>query len=555
MTYEKAQDPAFWAQVRTDPAYAGHLEDLHRRWEEFCTGPIEDLRFRDFNQFFLTGNRRGYEKFYFARRQGLNAAVLMACIYPEEPEYLARAQDHIFSICNEYSWSVPAHQKKSPEAFNPLAINLFVAETALNLSEACMLLRDRLDPFIVRRLQEEIRRRILEPYKAKAYGWETQPTNWAIVCTGGVAIALMNLFPEEARALVPRFEAAAASFLSGYGDDGFCPEGPTYWAYGFGFFVAYAERLRSFCGLDHFQSPKVARMASFFQKVYLDKNVSLTFSDADPDVGYYIGILHFLHQQFSEQVAVPPLRHAVYADRMARLFHLRSFLWFDPAVQTSEALGTHYGADVQWLISRREGYGFAAKAGHNDEPHNHNDIGSFIFAKNDRQVLTDPGRGQYCREYFLDATRYGFLQTASRGHSVPIVGGQYQQPGRAFAAREVCWDGETFSMELAGAYGSEGLSGLRRSFRPEEDRVTLTDRIRSTLPVTERFVSLEEPILEPGAVRWRDTVMTFSPAVMPTLSCESAPVEGKDFGADIQTLYFIDIPLPPGTDEFTATIF
>ena len=44
--------------------------------------------------------------------------------------------------------------------------------------------------------------------------------------------------------------------------------------------------------------------------------------------------------------------------------------------------------------------------------------------------------------------------------------------------------------------------------------------------------------------------MTFSPALLPTVTAETATVEG----GKTQALYRINIPLPPGTTLFTAEI-
>lgn len=550
MTYQKALDSAFWQQVRTDPTFTHHRRELEKNWEAFCTCPTEALPYHQFRRYYLDGDRRSYEKFYFARRQALNTACFLSLIYPEQEQYLAKTQDLIFAMCNEFTWVLPAHQK-TLEKFNPVHIDLFAAESALNLSEVCVLLRDRLDPFLIRRIQEEVHRRILEPYTSRTFDWETAATNWTAVCTCGVAISLANLFPKECQMLLPRFYAAAESFLSGFGNDGYCLEGPMYWYYGFGFFTALAERLRSFGGEDLFRDPKVERIATFFQKVTLSPGVELTFADADMGIRYNLGIQHFLHREYPDTVTIPPVENSSLTDRMGRMcLHLRSFIWFDPAAESCDRPGIHYGENAQWLIARQKKYGFAAKGGHNDEPHNHNDIGSFIFAKNGRQLLTDPGRALYCRDYFRAETRYNFLHTSSRGHSVPIVDGSFQKPGRDHAAKDVTFDGGILSMELSGTYDAPGLQSLYRSFALSETGVVLTDRIQSTVPITERFVASELPAVEPGALLWADARFDFIPAVMPTVT----PTENTVEGNHTQILFLIDIPMPPGTEEFTAKI-
>ena len=550
MTYNIGLNPVFWKRVQIDDAYMGHREDLLRKWEVFCTVPVTALPYGTFKRFYIDGNREEYENSYFARRQGCNTAALLALIWPEEDKYLQRLQDYIFTICNEYTWVLPAHQK-TLEQYDPLYIDLFAAETALILAEIYVLLKERLDPFICRRIEEELQRRILKPYKKNIFPWEKVKHNWAAVCTCGVAVTLMNLFPQEAKGLIPRFEMAIENFLSGYGEDGFCPEGTAYWGYGFGFFTVYAERLRTFCGIDHFKKAKVANIAEFLQKKYLSGGAEVTFCDTDLETQYNVGIQHFLYREYPNRVVIPPYRFAAYTDGMARMLclHIRSFLWFNPDVEPEEPRGLHYGADVQWLICQKEHFGFAAKAGHNNENHNHNDIGSFIFAKNGRQIIADPGRGQYCRDYFGDK-RYEFLHTSSKGHSVPIIGGMHQKNGPKFKATQVEWNDNTFSMELADAYDCSVLRSLKREFRLLDDGVILTDWFDCDETVVERFVTLEEPNVENGRICWQDTEMCFDSGCSVTVERAETVIDG----GVIQVLYLIDILPRKGASHFSCRI-
>jgi hypothetical protein len=68
----------------------------------------------------------------------------------------------------------------------------------------------------------------------------------------------------------------------------------------------------------------------------------------------------------------------------------------------------------------------SVKAGHNDEQHNHNDIGSFLLHAAGENVLTDPGRGLYSRDYFR-ARHYENVFANSSGHSVPRIDGALQR--------------------------------------------------------------------------------------------------------------------------------
>ena len=62
---------------------------------------------------------------------------------------------------------------------------------------------------------------------------------------------------------------------------------------------------------------------------------------------------------------------------------------------------------------------FAIKGGNNGEPHNHNDVGSFLYFIGEEEIISDLGAGEYTKAYF-GPERYSVLCCSSRGHSVPI---------------------------------------------------------------------------------------------------------------------------------------
>ena len=100
-------------------------------------------------------------------------------------------------------------------------------------------------------------------------------------------------------------------------------------------------------------------------------------------------------------------------------------------------------------------YAFAIKGGHNKEEHNHNDIGSFIFADDSGQILADLGCMEYTKANFDPKTRYTLLQNSSLGHSVPIIDGKGQSEGSEFFGTVIKKDEEGFVVELKDAYDVE----------------------------------------------------------------------------------------------------
>lgn len=76
---------------------------------------------------------------------------------------------------------------------------------------------------------------------------------------------------EDTAVVLARVLPAMDSFLSGYPADGACTEGYGYWQYGFGFYVYFADLLKTRTGgaLDLLAEPKIRQIAMFQQKHFL----------------------------------------------------------------------------------------------------------------------------------------------------------------------------------------------------------------------------------------------------------------------------------------------
>ena len=94
--------------------------------------------------------------------------------------------------------------------------------------------------------------------------------------------------------------------------------------------------------------------------------------------------------------------------------------------------------DLQVLVERdsNDGLAIVAKAGHNGENHNHNDVGQLIVARHGRQVLIDAGAAVYDKGTF-GPNRFDRWYCGSHGHNVPCINGHRQQAGKEHGARDV----------------------------------------------------------------------------------------------------------------------
>lgn len=517
--YPKGDAQAFWSSVKELPLYAEVIAEIRKEGERLSGTPIPDLPYSLFSLFARTGTRREYEQPYFERRRILNTMAILSLLEPEHEPYIAALSDIVWAICNEYTWCLPAHLGDG-EAEG--VIDLFSAETGFALSEICLLLCDRLPALVINRLRAEVNRRIFIPYLTKGpYHWETATHNWSAVCSGsiGSAALLMLKDTELLTDIIAKVQDAMGYYLNGFGEDGACLEGLGYWTYGFGFFVYYADllRQRSNGKLDWFQLDKVRSIATFQQKCFLGGDSVANFSDSRATGHVFLGLSHYLSSMYPE-VETPPLslRAPFTEDHCSRWpSAIRNLIWLQPGLSGSEwGSASCYLPDAKWLLSRHIGtsgaFGFAAKGGNNDEPHNHNDLGSFVLLGEGQFCISELGSGEYTAGYF-GAERYSYDCNGSQGHSVPIIDGQFQVPGaEAYADVLEAAAGEAESilvLDLTRAYPYEGLQRLKRSFRWQTDGIrptlTMTDEFRFTevpAELTERLVTFCQPVLDEGSL-------------------------------------------------------
>jgi len=527
--FAEAKDASKWEEIRTSPFYREMAAEVRDEGERLLSEPIAAIPFSLYNRFDTSGDRIEYERAYFARRKRLSILAFLSLLGEEHDRYVQALEDTIWAICDEYTWCLPAHLGgNSLEVArlrqNRRSIDLFAAETGFALAEIAALLKDRLSPVVAARAEGEVRERILEAYCSlgSSYEWETLGNNWAGVCGGSVGAAALYLIPNAAELapIVHRLLGTMDCYLDGFENDGASTEGVGYWSYGFGFYLYFASLLkqRTAGTIDLLEGEKARQIALFHQKCYLTGAFTVPFSDCEPTSLFSIGLIHALKRRYPE-VHVPEAKYrwSIVNDPIGRWGpFIRDFVWSDDA-WTGEAWpdGTFYLPDAQWVVGRRRSggvrYAFAAKGGHNDEPHNQNDIGSFVLHVDGETLLTDLGSGEYTKGYF-GPERYSYLCNSSEGHSVPIVEGVVQRPGAAYRARVHRFEeaeGEVvFGLDLTEAYETPNLLSLRRQFTFSENGTFVLEvkdsYVFKDMPssVTSRFITLQPPAVSPdGSIR------------------------------------------------------
>lgn len=466
-----------------------YLLQLEDEYNEYKRDTVFDLSFSHFMEYSVNGSRLAYEREYFNRRTALRDFALKAWLGDETAvELLEQVMN---DVCEEFTWVLPAHLGNN--IFNE-TIDLFAAETAQTLAEIMSLIQDKLTQKTIERCAYEIRRRVLNPFinRKKPYNWENSKSNWCAVCGGCIGMTAIYIIKSDIEAkkviqsIVPVFE----QYLMSFAEDGACLEGLYYWNYGMMYFTAFIDLYRQRFGEDFaVNKNKMKKIAEFPFKCCLGGGFIVSVSDGSERDRIYAGLLYKLREMYDAPVVPPEYLALFEGDECGRWCKAaRDIAWTDIGNNT-EINGQYILEEAQWAVFTNSNRAVCFKGGTNDEPHNHNDIGSIAVLKNGYMLLCDLGAGEYTADYFSDK-RYNIFCNSSLGHSVPIINGKGQKTGAKYSANNFLSGEGCVSAEISGAYDDADLKSCERSVKFGEETV-ICDKFlfRNPAKVTERFVS------------------------------------------------------------------
>lgn len=521
----------------------GYREEVKESAQALLGQEMPVLTEELFALFEQNGNRLQYETVYFSRRKTLAVLGLEAILEKEEgsnkagavsAEIMDKLCSAIEDICNEECWALPAHVDRKGDSNWRITVELFACETAQTLAEIADRLKDELPAGLRDKIIREVERRVLKPFldsKIPYRNWECTEMNWNAVCAGAIGSVCLHLMRGDTGRLeksLKRICDGLSWYIKGFADDGACMEGLGYYTYGMSYFANFAQELYEyscgkwdlFCGSwDDFvtgKDDKRARIARFPAKCFFPDGRTLSFSDGSSRDTFRVGLLGVLAMHYPD-VSFPNLNRGagLHGDSCYRftslkmdMLYIRKYLEFlkknDQQEKVQEksvgmARVFHILPSAQWCVGHSQnGVGFACKGGDNDEPHNHNDIGHFLYEAGGVMFLTDLGCGEYTKEYFSDG-RYEILCNNSFGHSLPVLDGKGQCAGAAYACQrfEAKLDGRV-RMEIGKAYApvySKGKAAVPEIIRElrfglEDGRLELQDRFGKVgNEVSERLVT------------------------------------------------------------------
>lgn len=445
----------------------------------------------------INGNRVNYESICFEKRRHL-AALVMAEIIEGKGRFTSAIIDGIGSFCEETWWGIPAHYGKHIPLTDVQEVDLFNAETASLIVWTRYMLEKQLDAFspdICKRIDKEVEHRILKPALAKNYWWKTAGMNWnPWICSNWLTCVLICETNEARKAeAIAQIERATQAFIDAYPEDGGCDEGPGYWDRAA---ASMFEVLRLLPNGSHFaeSADKIRRMAAYAYKTYIGHDYCVNFADAHEnksvqqvnivypfgrwlndktmrEFGAYLGktkqVLSQPAKLYDKSGNFPTLGR-----ELLFLRHIRDFM----AENAQEPLlKDTWLPDLQIMTARCGNWFVAMKGGHNDESHNHNDVGSFIVYAGGEPLLIDPGVGEYTAKTF-GKDRYQIWTMQSQYHNLPQINGTDQNNGKAYAAKVVGHKDGQLTLDIAGAYPAEAaVKSWRRTVNATKSGVSVTE--------------------------------------------------------------------------------
>lgn len=473
--------------------------------EALLAKPIVALPESLYDDYKKTGRRSDYEDPYFARINNLMTLVTAECL-ENKGRFLPKISEYVNAICAEKTWVLPSHSRTLLKDLQKGIIDLFSSERAMNLARVRDVLGTKLSEVDRELIAKTCRVQVVDPFLFEARTPKTRSWNWwymggnnwnAVVnsCCVRLILTLCDDRHERAEA-IESYERTTPYFIAGFGDDGYCSEGAAYWNYGFGHHLLGGLAIRRATGgaVDVFAGEKQKRIMTYAYGYEIDGGLRPRFADGGGNL--QDGFLKL------GRLIWPDLASTRGEASKANAFGFDSLdIWFNdnvlesahPTMDVLPIRTTFDSAQVFILrpdpktVSPR--FAVAIKGGHNDELHNHNDLGSYDIVLDGVPLVQDPGPERYTARTF-SSKRYESPILNSYGHSVPVVGGVLQHQGRQYAAKIIRTDftpaRDTVVLDLKGGYPLASLKTLERTlvYDRKKNAVTVTDKVAFTKPET-----------------------------------------------------------------------
>ena len=477
---------------------------------------IPALTLSQYRAYNISGSTTAYGSPY---RERMNMALRLAFAEihtGESGKYFDKMLDVVWAMLDEPTWMLPEHTVHMPETATqrmPVpasagekyahGIELGSAYRSAVIALIYHFFEDKfneISPFINERILHTLRTRAIEPYCKYYFWWEgmagNRVNNWCPWITSNILLttALVEDDMSVRECVAQRAMTFLDNFLNFYMPDGGCDEGPTYWNAAAACLFDSLEILEymSSGSIDIYSEPLIKAMGEYEPRMNITGVYFVNFADSRSKASQDGNML----KRYGEKCNSEILKS--YADSMLKYENvtfdvstpyrtLRSYTTPTRDVENTRLLAAMdtYFPDLKVMVLREsenpsEGMFFAMKGGHNNESHNHNDVGSFIVYRNGKPVLIDAGVGEYTKQTF-SPDRYKIWSMQSLYHNLPSFDGVGQPNGERYASKNEKYDekARSLSLELSDTYDLVcGVVSYVRTGSLNGGKITISERVQ-----------------------------------------------------------------------------
>jgi len=516
------------------------LKTLLLAAEDDLKRDIPSLTLSKYRAYNVNGSTSEYGGPY---RMRMNMALRLAFaeMYTGDGRYFDKMLDVVWAMLDEPTWMLPEHTVHMPEEETkrmPVpadagekyahGIELGSAYRGAVIALIYHYFEDKfreISPFINERILYTLKKRSIEPFCKYYFWWEgmggNRVNNWCpwIVSNILFTTALIEDDMTVRETVVERAMTFLDNFISFYKPDGGCDEGPTYWNAAAACLFDSLELLEYMSGgrISIYSEPLIKAMGEYIARMNISDVYFVNFADSRSRASQDGNMLKRYGEKCDSEIlrsysgAMLKYENATF-DVALPYRTLRSYT--TPITDVTDtkltAAKDTYFPDLKVMILREsenpsEGIFFAMKGGHNDESHNHNDVGSFVVYKDGKPVLIDAGVGEYTKQTF-SPDRYKIWSMQSLYHNLPSFDGVGQHNGAKYRSRNEVYDKKARSLmlDLTEAYAEEcELVSYVRAGSLGDGTVTITENIKLSEEklIDFVFVTHREPrVIEEGRI-------------------------------------------------------
>ena len=529
--YPQYEDREAWAAL-----LGKHADRLVKAGEKYLNYKWQSVDATAYLAYERTGERTVMENPLKENRIALNT-LLLAELAEGKGRFTDQLINGTWHIAHSPSWVLSAHlprQRSKRSLPDPEEQLIDLGSGALGAQMAVTWhffnkTFDAVDPVISRVIYDAVKRQILDPYlsldEQTANWWlafDLKPgavvNNWNPWCNADVILCFLLMEQDQERLdkAVAQSVKSVDKFIAYVNEDGACEEGPAYWGHAAGKLYDYLQIMcdASKGRLSIFDDPQVRLMGEYISRSFVNDGWVVNFADASAKLTFSSPLIYnygkaveskemqdfAIYNQGNREAGgfklpAPVIWNDVYrsleslkyivemTDRVdemnARISSGASFEECMASLRKSVPSSTWYPQTEFCYFKNTSGWFFATKGGHNNESHNHNDIGTFILYKDAVPMFVDAGVGTYTKKTF-SSERYTIWSMQSNWHNLPIINGVAQRNGAKYRSSSVVVKDQktkkSFSLDISSAYPKEaGCQKWVREYVMTDKSLTITD--------------------------------------------------------------------------------